>query len=103
VTIARNVFHPRSDHLRDVDDEKHDVAHRQPEVLPTRPLVAAEQSRKPGELHRLVDRDTRHERRGAHQDDRCVRDLLRAIELPRRQLDSLQVQIVKQNAERLRE
>src|ERR1051325_1534141 len=41
--------------LRDVHDEEHDVADRQPEVHEARAGVAAEKRREPAELHRLVD------------------------------------------------
>jgi len=86
-----------------MNDEKNHVAGGQPEVLPARPLIAAEQRCQPGELNRLVNNDSGDQRSGAHQDHGCVGNLLRAVEFSRRGLDFAQMQIVKRDPDRFPE
>src|SRR5262249_23041523 len=85
------------DDLYEVYNEKHDVAHCQPEMNEPRPLVSAQQRSQPGELHRLVDRQTRHQRAGAHQNDAGVSNLLRAVVFSRRRMDFAQTKIIERD------
>src|SRR5581483_11735078 len=58
-----------ANNLRYVDYEESKVSHGEPEMLPPRPLVAAEHGGQPVELRGFVNSETCKQTQAAHQND----------------------------------
>src|SRR5437762_4757054 len=73
----RGVHHKHQNHVH--DEERREDPHR-PEMPVARRLKSAEQRSEPGELRRLVDRESREDRQHPEQNDERVRELLERSE-----------------------
>src|SRR6266550_3511823 len=79
----RGVHHKHQNHVH--DEERREDPHR-PEMPVPRRLKSAEQRSEPGELRRLVDRESREDRQHPEQNDERVRELLERTVLALRRM-----------------
>src|SRR6185437_6178434 len=72
---------PRANDLSDMHHEKRAIPDSQPKMEKARHGIPAHQAGQPRKLNRLINHDARKQRAEAHQNDRRIDDLLRAVEL----------------------